>query len=291
MQTRPSQANTLAKTAKPETSKTPTNTQKPAENTTSVTTPVQTAANPREHTDAGLESIITAWATQQNVSVTVAVQEITGDLRGASYKQTASIIPASTYKIYAAYAMLHEIEKGNYTLATKLDDGNTVQTDITNMIVVSDNAAGRALGFELGWKNINALLATQGLTGTDLYNYIPPSTAPIGDKHTTAQDLSRILQKLANGSLLNADHTAFLLGLMKRQTHRTGISAGVPAGIAVANKPGWLSVAAGEGNNIRNDAGIVYGPKSTYVLVITTTGTTETPIANLSRQLYTYLQQ
>lgn len=261
---------------------TPTTTTQPA--------PKQPAA-PIEHTDTGLVAIVEAWAAKQPVSVTVSVQELTGGLRSASHKQTTSIIPASTYKIYAAYAMLHEIEKGNYTLSTKLSDGNTVQTDITNMIVVSDNAAGRAIGFAIGWKNINALLAAQGITGTDLYNYVPPSTAPVGDKLTTAKDLSIILKKLANGSLLNPEHTEFLLGLMKRQTHRTGIPAGLPAGVAVADKPGWLSVSAGEGSDIRNDAGIVYGPKSTYVLVVTTTGTTETRIADLSQQVYAYLQQ
>lgn len=301
-QTRPTKTTKVAHTTKkvankPTETVTATNNPQPAAtNTTTPTatiTPKQTPAlvAPTDHTDAGLTNIVNTWAAKQAVSVTVSVQEINGNLRGASYKQTTSIIPASTYKIYAAYAMLHEIEKGNYTLSTKLSDGNTVQTDITNMIVVSDNAAGRAIGFAIGWKNINALLAAQGLTATDLYNYVPPSTAPVGDKHTTAKDLTLILKKLANGSLLNPEHTEFLLGLMKRQTHRTGIPAGVPAGVAVADKPGWLSVSAGEGNDIRNDAGIVYGPKSTYVLVVTTTGTTETRIADLSQQVYAYLQQ
>jgi beta-lactamase class A len=70
---------------------------------------------------------------------------------------------------------------------------------------------------------------------------------------------------------------------MKSQVWRERIPAGVPSGIAVADKPGWL-------DNVENDAAIVYGPKSTYTLVIMTTGNSTQPLADLSKQIYDYLQ-
>ncbi len=77
---------------------------------------------------------------------------------------------------------------------------------------------------------------------------------------------------------------------MESQKYRERIPGGVPGGVTVADKPGWLTVAEGDGENVQNDAAIVYGPKSTYILVITTTGSTTQPLADLSRQVYDYLQ-
>jgi len=240
--------------------------------------------------DSGLQRSISDWAAQQSFSTSVVVHELTGQHRSASYQPTASVVPASTYKIYVADAVLHGVEQGTYTLTTTTDDGHDIQTDLSNMILNSDNDAARTLGFMVGWKNINALLQTQGATATNLYNYVPPSTQPVGDKHTTAQDLATITTKLYAGQLLNPSHTQLLLGLMKQQHYRERIPAGVPSGVAVADKPGWLSPADGENGYIENDAAIVYGPKSTYLLVVTTTSHTTQPLASLSKLIYQRLE-
>jgi len=185
---------------------------------------------------------------------------------------------------------LHGIEQGSYSLGTVTSDGNTIQTDLNNMILNSDNDAARTLGFLYGWKNINALLQSQGMNNTDLYNYVPPSTQPVGDKHTTANDLATAVQKLYAVKLLNSTNTQLLISLMKQQHYRERIPAGVPSNIAVADKPGWLSPADGESGYTENDAGIVYGPKSTYLLVIMTNGSSTQPLATLSQQVYSYLE-
>ena len=256
---------------------------------TKVSTPPQSqTVVPTE--DAALNQIIANWTKNYNFSATAKVIELNGQQRQASYRATTSVIPGSTYKIYVAYAVLHAIEQGTYTLNSPTSGGYTIQQDLTTMIVNSDNAAARRLGFMLGWKNINSLLATQSVTSTNLYNYVPPSTDPVGDKHTTATDLSTILKKLYAGQLLNSDHTALLLSLMKQQHYRSAIPAGVPSGVTVADKPGWLTPADGETGYTYNDAGIVYGPKSDYLIVVTTAGSSPTPLANLSKQVYNYLQ-
>lgn len=242
------------------------------------------------HTDARLSQIVNTWQQSHAFAASVVVQELNGNLRTASSNASASVIPASTYKLYVAYAILHGIEQGTYSLSTKTDDGNTVQTDLSNMILNSDNSAARTLGFLYGWKNINALLQTQGMNTTNLYNYVPPSTQPVGDKHTTADDLATMLAKLYAGSLLNQSHTQLLVTLMKQQHYRERIPAGVPSAVVVADKPGWLGPADGENGYIENDAAIVYGPKSTYLLVIMTNGSSTQPLATLSQQIYNYLE-
>lgn len=245
---------------------------------------------PQTHTDAALSQIINSWRASHSFTTSVVVTELTGNLRTATYNATSSVVPASTYKIYVAYAILHGIEQGGYTLSTVTSDGNSIQTDLNAMILNSDNDAARTLGFLYGWKNINTLLQSQGTTGTDLYNYIPPSTQPVGDKHTTASDLATILQKLYKGQLLNQTHTQLLLSLMEQQHYRERIPSGVPSGVTVADKPGWLTGNDDPGTIVQNDAAIVYGPKSTYLLVITTTGSTTQPLADLSKLIYTYLE-
>lgn len=240
--------------------------------------------------ESELNKIISSWAAQNSFNASVVVKEIAGGSKTTSYNATASMVPASTYKIFVAYAILHGIEKGNYSLDSITNDGNSIQTDLNNMILNSDNDAARTLGFLYGWQNINALLKTIGITNTDLYNYVPPSTQPVGDKHTTAQDLATTLDGLYTGKLLNSAHTQLLLGLMKAQRYRERIPAGVPNGVVVADKPGWLSPADGVNEYVQNDAAIVYGTKSTYILVITTTGGSVTPLANLSMQIYAYLE-
>ena len=241
--------------------------------------------------DTHLQTIISTWASQQSFSSSILVQELDGRLRTANIKPTNKIITASTFKIYVAYAMLHAIEQGKYTLKSTLSDGNSVQTDLNNMILNSDNDASRTLGFALDWQRINSLLKSQSLTGTDLNNYDSDSTMPDGDKYSTAQDFVTFLTKLHAGTLLNAAHTQLLLNLMEKQSYRERIPAGVPSSITVADKPGWLTSADGENENIQNDAAIVYGPKSTYILVITTTGSSTRPLTNLSQQIYNYLQR
>jgi len=242
------------------------------------------------HPDSGLASIVTTWAGQHTFATAVAVTELTGDLRTAERNAGTSVIPASTYKIYVAYAVLDGVERGSYKLSTHLSDGHTVQTDLNNMILDSDNDSARTLGFLVGWKNIDSLLRAQGLTATTLNNYAPPSTQPVGDKHTTANDLSTFLGKLYSGQLLGKTNTTLLLGLMQNQHYRQRIPAGIPGVITVADKPGWLTPADGAQGYIQNDAAIVYGPKSTYILVITTTGSSTKPLADLSKLVYNYLQ-
>lgn len=242
-------------------------------------------------TDKGLDDIITNWTHRQGFQTSAVVEELTGKKRAATINATESMVMASTFKLYVAYAVLHAIERGTYSLNTTTSDGNSIQTDLTNMIVNSDNDAARTLGFMIGWTNIDTLLRSINIKSTDLNNYVSNDTTPAGDKYSTAGDLGLLLDKLYDGTLLNKSHTQLLLGLMEQQEWRERIPAGVPGGVTVADKPGWLSPADdGEDEYVQNDAAIVYGPRSTYILVIMTGGGDTGPLTSLSSQVYSYLE-
>jgi beta-lactamase class A len=242
-----------------------------------------TTQKPVAHTDAQLQQIIDTWAAQHSFDATVAVQELNSNLRTASHNPDSLMTTASTYKIYVAYAALHQVEQGKFSMSTPTRTGQTVSQALNKMILQSDNTSAEALGFLVGWDTVNSLAASVGATHTDINNYDSAGNPVNGNKQSTANDLTLMVTKLQSGTLLNASNSALLLGLMKSQVWRERIPAGVPSGIAVADKPGWL-------DNVENDAAIVYGPKSTYTLVIMTNGSSTQPLADLSKQIYDYLQ-
>ena len=239
---------------------------------------------------SGLQQIVDSWAAGHSFHSSVVVQEIQSGLHAASHNADTTAVTASTYKLFVAYTALYDVEQGTYTMDTRISTGQTVSDALNKMMVNSDNPSGKALGIFVGWAHVDSLVAAAGATHTNTNNYDSAGNLLRADKYTTAGDLAVILTKLQQGVLLNASDTSMLLGLMKNQTWRERIPAGVPSGIAVADKPGWLNVGEGDGENVQNDAAIVYGPKSTYVIVITTDSSGPQPLADLSRQVYGYLE-
>jgi beta-lactamase class A len=244
----------------------------------------QTPPQPIDHIDNGLQQIVDNWSSKQSFNATIAIHELTGQRRSATHQASSIMTTASTYKLYVAYATLHELEQGSYTMQSTTRTGQTVSAALSKMILDSDNASAEALGFLVGWDHINSLAASIGANNTDINNYDRAGNPVNGNKQSTASDLTTLITKLQQGSLLSKTNTDLLLGLMKIQHWRERIPSGVPSGVAVADKPGWLS-------NVQNDAAIVYGPRSTYTIVIMTSGSSTRPLADLSKLVYDYLQQ
>lgn len=252
-----------------------------------VTTQEEKKKVPKTVVDKALETKIKDWVATRPASYSIELTELersdkTLDLRTASYNADKSMVPASTYKVLLAYAALHEIEQGTYTLQSQTRSGQTIETCLNLMIVKSDNDCGRAIGFLLGWKHVNELLKQKGLTSTDFDNYTTGSDEPVGEKYTTAHDTQIILTSLYSGKLLNTVHTDLLLGLMKKQIWKERIVTGIPEGVVVASKPGWLP-------GVQTDIAIVYGAHSTYALSIHSTESRAAPLAELSKIIYDYL--
>ena len=234
--------------------------------------------------DKTLSATLSDWSKQQSASYSVAVQELNGQQRVARVNAQAPMATASTYKLYVAYGILHKVEQGKLTLQTRLKTGQTVNDCMKTMILISDNTCGRTLGFLAGWRQTEQLLTSRGIPTPYLNNYDANDLLLSKDKTSTAQAHLSFLRQLQRGELMNTSHTDLLLSLMKKQQWRERIPAGVPDGIAVADKPGWLP-------GVQNDAAIVYGPKSTYVIVILSDGNSPTQLSELSEVVYNYLQK
>lgn len=249
----------------------------PDANTSQERADTTAGADANNDASAQLQGAVDTWLQAHGSGYRVVVQSL-NDATAAVYKADEPIVPASTYKLFVAYAAYHEVEAGRLSLATSLSNGKTVEQCLEKAIVQSDNACAEAVGFKIGWNNVDQLIAAAGFSQTTLNNYAAGG-GYTGDKQSSAADISNLLVQLHDGKLMNAGHTTSLLDYMKRQVYRSGIPAG-SGGSVVADKVGFLP-------SYTHDAAIVYGPDRTYVLVIMSeTGDNWVNIKSLAQVVY-----
>lgn len=229
---------------------------------------------------AELQSKINAWVASHSGRYQIAVSELGGQGREASYNLTEATVMASTYKTFLAFVAYRLSESGGLNLGTNLANGKSIGHCIEDMIVVSDNPCAIELGKYIGWGKVDYIIAAAGFSGVKLNNYDASGNIQ-GDKLVNAQQQARFLAQLSNGSLINSANTNALLGYMKRQVYRDGIPAG-SRGSIVANKVGFLG-------SYLHDVGIVYGSKSTYALVIMSESSSWESIRDLSQAIYDFM--
>ncbi|MFC4652688.1 serine hydrolase [Lactococcus nasutitermitis] len=184
-------------------------------------------------------------------------------------KNTATLITsASTYKLFIALFVIHQIETGklSWNSAYPYSSG-TVRSGFYDMIHISDNTFPQWIIAKYGKATIDTYLKSQGYKG--IFNNSDHAM-------TSANDLGNILKYYNSHS--SDSNVSYLLSLMKNQVYRSGIPAGT--GQVVADKVGFLW-------DVRNDAGIVYD-KHPYILVLMTNNQTNFDlICRISKQVQT----
>ncbi len=221
-----------------------------------------------------LDEVISRWrAANPGVKLGVVVRELEGQGRVASYNGNTPMAAASLYKLFVAYYLYERIEAGTLDPNSTLGSDRTVQACIDAMILVSDNPCPVGIADTVGWATISNFAQSKGFSGTSLGNAVL----------TSAADGVEYMARLEAGQLMNAEHTAHMLSLMKNQIYRSGIPKGIP-GSTVADKVGFYGGAW-------NDSAIVYGPKGKYALTIMTNGGGATAVASLATQIGNYLNQ
>ena len=199
----------------------------------------------------------------------------------ASYNPTQQEASASLYKLFVADHIYQRIDLGQLSLSEQAgnDTGLTIGGCLQEMITISSNPCGIALGNMLNWGDQNQALLEEGYNQTDLAS----------PQQTSAQDVSTLFEKLYDGTLVSAGSTQAFLGLLKDQQVNNRLPQGLPAGTVIAHKTGDL-------NGYEHDAGIVYGPNTNYLVVVmsgpwSAPGNAPAMFANLSAQLWQYFEQ
>jgi beta-lactamase class A len=212
----------------------------------------------------------------------VAVMKLGAPESYVGYNDTTTWVSASLYKLLQSYTLLKMIEQDELSWYTPVLEEDTVSSCFDRMIRYSDNDCGIAIQDIIGNSRVNKDLSMLGLTNTDLDN-LDTENQITKDKITTAKDVAKFLEVITNGSVLTADQIAPLLTVMTEQEYRQGIPSGVPT-LTVADKVGFL-------DEYLNDAGIVFGNKGEYVVVLLSANSDWQSIADISKILINTLER
>jgi beta-lactamase class A len=144
----------------------------------------------------------------------------------------------------------------------------TVRELVERMITRSSNLATNLLIELAEPPRIAATLASLGASETVVLRGVEdgPAFRAGMNNSTTAYGLMKTLEGIAAGRAASAKATEEMLAILGRQEFREMIPAGLPAGVRVANKTGWIT-------GINHDAAVVLPEgRRPYVLVVLTRG-------------------
>jgi Beta-lactamase enzyme family len=147
------------------------------------------------------------------------------------------------------------------------------------MMEYSDNAAATTLWFATGGPaSIQSYNAAVGLQSTAVSECVdcPGFQWPgWGLTTTTPEDQIGLLRQLMSpGGLLASSQRSYALSLMENVTsaQRWGVSGGVPPGVTVALKNGWLPLTSSGDDWQVNSVGWISGDGRDYLMAVLTTG-------------------
>ncbi|MFC0681825.1 serine hydrolase [Lysobacter korlensis] len=237
---------------------------------------------PGKTSEASLRSKLDSLIRTLPGDYTVTVREIDGGKRSVSINGTADREPASSIKIFIAWAVYKKVDQGTLSLSTRLSSGLTVEQCLRAMIEPSDNFCAIELRNKVGLAYLNKLIDDGGYDDTHFW-YANGRT-----KVTSSTDLSDLITNLVLGKLLSHASTAKLVHLLKTQVWREAIPPGLPDDVVQASKPGTLWVSSGM---TETDVAFVWGSKTRYAIaVMGYNGATIPSITKISKLVYTHLQ-
>jgi Beta-lactamase enzyme family len=148
-----------------------------------------------------------------------------------------------------------------------------------SMIEDSDNNAATSLWDDVGGpRRIAEFNASVGLTDTTPSQCVTCAGFPWpgwGLTTTTTPDQVSLLRQIVQpGDLLGDADRAYALQLLESVTpdQRWGVSGGVPAGVTVALKDGWLPMDSSGSDWQINSVGWICGDGRNYLIAVLTTG-------------------
>ena len=194
-------------------------------------TPAVTCTSAKAGLAAKRKKDITAALATRKGTVAVGLYDrstnTTCTLRASSAYDSASVV-----KVTVLATLLWDAKKTNRYLT---DRENTLAKA---MITKSDNAATSTLWKQLGMTKIKNFLKAAGMTQTK-----PGANGYWGLTQITVTDEQKLLKLLtAKNAVLSDNSRAYIVKLMGQvvSSQRWGTPYGVPSGVSVAVKNGWL---------------------------------------------------
>ncbi|MCC6019458.1 MAG: class A beta-lactamase-related serine hydrolase [Candidatus Verstraetearchaeota archaeon] len=132
---------------------------------------------------------------------------------------------------------------------------------LTLMIIISDNTATNITIEKVGMKNVNEYMKQLGLKNTILQRKMMDLEARKRglENLTTPRDMTILLQKIFEKTILDNKSCEKILDILKRQQVNDRIPKYLPENIPIAHKTGELP-------GVRHDVGIIYTEKHPYII-------------------------
>lgn len=190
------------------------------------------------------------------------------DAGRASWSDTVAVRNSFRSIVDSSEYQLNRADDSDSTLYVSDGKGLSVRELARLMIVRSSNLATNLLIERLEPAQITAtarrlgadsILVLRGVEDGKAYDRGLNNT-------TTARDLAVLMDAIARGRAASPAQTRVMLEFLSAQEFNGGIPAGLPPGVRVAHKTGWITATA-------HDAAIIYPPgRGPYVLVVLTRG-------------------
>ena len=199
--------------------------------------------------------------------------------------QFTSIADSSTYQLDSA-------DDSETELYRHLGESRTINDLIYQMITVSSNFATNLLIDKVGPGNVRETMDKLGLGELHVLRGVEDNRAyQKGLNNTvTAAGLEGLFEKMAKGRLVSRAASQDMIRVLLDQHFNEIIPAGLPPGVKVAHKTGWIK-------GINHDSGIVFLPDGRkYVLVLLSKDLTDDKagvkaLAAVSGVIYQYVTQ
>jgi beta-lactamase class A len=217
-------------------------------------------------TQKGLQAYVDYATSIQNVHISLV--QLNGEKWTVSGRASESIPSASTYKLFVALVLFDRIDKGEIHWSDAMLD-TTVAGCFERMTVASTNPCAEKWIAMFGRQYINEFIYGKGFsTGT--------SFTTNSANQTTANDLTKFMTGLNDGTLVSGANRDRLLDSLGRHPYRYGVPTGSRGD--VHDKVGFLW-------DYVHDTAIVNHPKGTYIVTIMTKGQSYARIAQITREL------
>lgn len=194
------------------------------------------------------------------------------EINGETTMQSASVIKVFIMGAVYERAVYAE-ECGKEQIFMKEQYEGELKDLLQDMITVSDNEAANELverlgegDFEKGAAVVNTFCREHGFEETYLGRRFLEEH-PKEDNRTSASDCAEFLTAIYRGNLINKEASGKMLDLLKGQSRRGKIPAGIPESIETANKTGEIAEGYGLGT-MENDIALVLDENTPYVLCV-----------------------
>ncbi|MFN0070202.1 MAG: serine hydrolase [Chloroflexota bacterium] len=257
-------------------------------------------AKPQPFLDSGLEAVVRRAAVAPG-KVSVSIRNITtgaqAEVNGEEVFPAASLfklpVLVEVVKQYRLRRFLLDDQvlirnehwtDGSGILQARIGERFPVRELLRLMIAESDNIAALALIDLVGVENINRTMLSIGLEWTKVQDRRSNRLLHV----TTARDMGMLLEVLATGQLVDHETSEEAVRLLELKQAQNWLDDRLPWFTRVAHK--W-----GELPSVRHDAGILFTPRSTFVVVVMTQGadvaSSGDVISNVSRAAFEYFER